>query len=1795
MKKVVIIGAGPAGITAGYQLLKESKDYDVTILEAEDRVGGIAKTIEHNGNRMDLGGHRFFTKNEEVKKWWDDILSKQGQPAYDDRVLKRFVDTEPGGPDPEFEDDVMLVRKRVSSIYFNEKFFDYPVKFNSNTIKNLGLGQTAKAGFSYLEGSIFKKKEDNLENFYMNHFGKQLYQTFFEGYTEKLWGRHPSQISADWGAQRMKGLTISSILKDTSHKKKSSESYDENTSLSDEFLYPKLGPGQMWELASKRFVDKGGKIIFNCKATGIETENNVIKGVRCVLDGAQFIQEADIVISSMPIKDLILGMKNVPFKVTEVARGLPYRDFVILGLLVPKLKIQNTSKIKTLNNIVPDCWIYVQDTSVKLGRIQIYNNWSPYLVEKPEETVWLGLEYFCNEGDYYWNQSDIQWQTLAVSELIKMGIIDDPPIILDFHKEMIRKAYPAYFDTYSRFDEIKTFLDGYPNLYCIGRNGQHRYNNMDHTMMTAFETVRTIVAGRTDKTKVWAVNMSAEYHESTPNTALIEPARAKIYVEGAVDPQTAAEKQRMDEFAKTVEAAKQNEDKKKGFNPMMSIRDRLSIRSIRKPKQGNSAVNYALLSGDDEGTERNSYRTNAAVPIRSNYQEPANPIDAGKQPIRRKPSGVRNSSTMPEDTYVVKSAPVKKDAVIAEPAAVPVDTAPMPVIDTASLSATDTTPMPAIDATPASMIDTAPMPIIDTAEMPVIDETVIGETSAASASPSGDLFTVASGFTAPASDVTGDAIREVVEKDIPTEIPVAEEPVFAEEETVPVTEEPVFAEEETVPVTEEPAFIEEETVPATEEPAFIEEEIAPVTEEIEEEIPVMEASVPVEEYVAEEPLEEETVAEESVEEEPVAEEPVKEEMPAFIVGSAKMRPQDKSEPVQSTTKTTIFTPRYFHDEPAFEEPVFAEPPAAPVYEEPAAPVYEEPAAPVYEEPVAPVYEEPAAPIYEEAVASVYEQPVYEQPVYDQSVTDNVVYDAADGVYEEDVYMDYASRNEEYDSTYAPEYAGDYTQTYEDGYYPEETSADVYPESVPENTETVAVAETAADGGIQKSNDFGSIFAMPTEDETKSRKADFEMPYEPVVAPVVNLAPKKEEKKEFLNQTGFSMEKMEKVLKTEISIKPKKQDKEEPAPEVMVVSVPKPSYKKAKGVFTPKPMTEEEKRQIEEEERAKRPIAPSINFKKAPEPPPVEEHKTQRPRKKNFAKPTVPITADWESMNAKTLRELPELETVKQEETAEIKVQKSDLPNYNIYSEMTYDNEPKQKNETADTVVAQNAAAAVIEASVQAAELKAQKVKEQEQIAAAVATAEKLEEIRTETHAPQIGAQESASVTESKDAAGALETSETMSPSDTLATVAAKAQSQPVKRKSVADIEVPKDLFANARVIAVIKNGVKTSTVDEKTSVTEAQPVKKTIQKYTSDFETTTVKSIRKLRAMRQEKAIQDITRMLEGSEDRKIVSPRPKPAPSVASVFESTSTMEEKTEETKPEVIVESTPETPADDSFHLDLRLKDGSHRVVEGFDFSKKEETNTVHDVMQEMLEGSTSGETAAAEETAVETAAETVTETPESTMETVSETSEVIVNAESVIETEPEQAIEVEVISEQEQAVTAETVAENIAEPVEEEKPVSKTRKTARKPKAENTEEGEGGEAAPKKRGRKSTKSVASDDTLKADETGKAEEGAPEVVTAKKPRKPRAKKTTESDQQMSLDITSGNQGETSADGGTITDTPAKPKRTYKRKPKPAENVADTASTTADGPVNDAGATDFATADTAAASASTTDSDET
>jgi protoporphyrinogen oxidase len=516
-KIVVIIGAGPAGLTAAHELLTRTNLRPI-VLEAGDVVGGLARTVKLYGNRADLGGHRFFSKSGRVVSWWFSMLPLQRMeglvPEPTMRAVLRAIPQAAAyanGPDPASTDEVMLVRTRLSHILFRRKFFDYPLSPTFATLRDLGPATLFRFAMSYGYARLFPLKEVNsLEDFFISRFGRELYRTFFKDYTEKVWGVPCSRIQPAWGAQRIKELSIGKALLDALRRLLprglGRQGEKTETSLISFFLYPKLGVGQMWDTAASRIGALGGEIRLNHCVVGIDRDGARVTGVRvkdAATGGAATIH-ADYVFSTMPIRDLVLAMgESVPLPVREAAADLRYRDFLTLVLLFRSLK--------TRDGRLLDNWIYVQEADVQVGRIQVFNNWSPSLVSDPTCTL-LGLEYFCQDTDALWSMSDRDLIALGIRELGELKLAG-PDAFLDGNVIRSPKAYPAYFGGYERFPLIREYLDRIDNLFLIGRNGMHRYNNMDHSMLTAMTAVDNIINGVATRENIWQVNTEEEYHE----------------------------------------------------------------------------------------------------------------------------------------------------------------------------------------------------------------------------------------------------------------------------------------------------------------------------------------------------------------------------------------------------------------------------------------------------------------------------------------------------------------------------------------------------------------------------------------------------------------------------------------------------------------------------------------------------------------------------------------------------------------------------------------------------------------------------------------------------------------------------------------------------------------------------------------------------------------------------------------------------------------------------------------------------------------------------------------------------------------------------------------------------------------------------------------------------------------------------------------------------------------------------------------------------------------------------------
>jgi protoporphyrinogen oxidase len=462
-KQIVVIGAGPAGLTAAYELAK--LDLNPILLEKGDKVGGLARTEDYKGYFFDMGGHRFFTKVEGVNRMWRQVLG-----------------------------DKFLRRPRLSRIYYNHKFFDYPLK-PLNALAGLGLWQSILIALSYLRWRVRPcSREDTFEQWVTNRFGRRLFRIFFKSYTEKVWGIPCSELKAEWAAQRIKDLSLRTVLLSMFVKPKNTIK-----TLIDQFDYPQRGPGMMWNAFKEQIEKSGGRVRLNAEVARIRVEGKRIDSVLVANNGHREVINGTDFISSMPITEFIKKLDPPPPpQVLRAAEKLKYRDFLTVCLIVNKAEL------------FPDNWIYVHDPDVKLGRIQNFKNWSPHMVPDPAKSS-LGLEYFCTEGDELWKLSDAELIELGKRELERIGLasaadIEDGCIF------RVPKAYPMYDSEYGDYLEtVKDFVGGLENYQTIGRNGLHRYNNQDHAMFTGMLAVRNLTAG--EHNDIWSVNTDQEYHE----------------------------------------------------------------------------------------------------------------------------------------------------------------------------------------------------------------------------------------------------------------------------------------------------------------------------------------------------------------------------------------------------------------------------------------------------------------------------------------------------------------------------------------------------------------------------------------------------------------------------------------------------------------------------------------------------------------------------------------------------------------------------------------------------------------------------------------------------------------------------------------------------------------------------------------------------------------------------------------------------------------------------------------------------------------------------------------------------------------------------------------------------------------------------------------------------------------------------------------------------------------------------------------------------------------------------------
>ena len=517
MKTAIIIGAGPAGLTAAYELLTRT-DILPIVIEADQQVGGISKTVDYKGNKIDIGGHRFFSKSEKVIQWWLNFLPLQ-QAEGDEELRLRYQNKEAAfnihGAQPAEADKVMLIRKRKSRIFYQQELLDYPLKLSGATLSKLGATKTIRTATSYLRAKLFPvDPETSLEDFFINRFGKELYNTFFKEYTEKVWGVPCNEIPASWGQQRVKNLDVGKLLRHavtsafTSNKTITQRGT--STSLIEQFLYPKFGPGQLWQTVADEIRKHGGRILLQHQVTSINGDgyDNITSVDITDNSGKVSTLNGDYFFSTMPVKDLIEVSKNLQTaaRVAAVASRLAYRDFLIVGLLSRQLTLKDHD-----GSDITDNWIYIQDAKIRAGRLQFFHNWSPGMIADKGDK-WIGVEYFCNEDEPFWKLPDQDLAKIAIAEMKSIGVLKATDV-KDSVVVRVQKAYPSYYGAYEEFELVKSHLDTITNLFPIGRNGMHRYNNSDHSMLTAMAAVDNIVAGRTDKSNIWEINTDDDYHE----------------------------------------------------------------------------------------------------------------------------------------------------------------------------------------------------------------------------------------------------------------------------------------------------------------------------------------------------------------------------------------------------------------------------------------------------------------------------------------------------------------------------------------------------------------------------------------------------------------------------------------------------------------------------------------------------------------------------------------------------------------------------------------------------------------------------------------------------------------------------------------------------------------------------------------------------------------------------------------------------------------------------------------------------------------------------------------------------------------------------------------------------------------------------------------------------------------------------------------------------------------------------------------------------------------------------------
>lgn len=495
-KKILILGAGPSGLAAAYKILKSGKKYEVIILEKESEIGGLCKTVEFNKNKIDYGVHFYrISEYDEVNDLIYNLIPIEDMKSVQltEKEIKKFVSKNKTQYN---NDNIMMINEVCSNIYFNNKFYEYPIKINADTIKKMGFVNLIKIGFSYLKVLIHKVEENNLENYYINRYGKKFYEMFFLEYTKKVCGVHPKDIDIDWGKQRIRETSLINILKEKIFK---SKKVDNEPSLINEYYYPKYGCGEVYNKLADEIKKMGGKILTNSYATKIITDNYNIKSVEYITNKINKEIKVDYLINSISIGDFVklMDKKTLDKEVTKTSKELPFRDLVLVNLIFSKkdlIKLENYQKIKK------DCWVFIQDPNIKFGRIKIANNWSKYMINNNEEML-ITLEYCCDNKEGFSKLKNSEMINIAKKEL-KILKLYPKKGIKEYKINKVKNAYPAYYGGYKNRDKIIDYFNKYEQIYFIGRAGQHQYIDMDKAIYTGLNAAKSIINNNSKK-DVW--------------------------------------------------------------------------------------------------------------------------------------------------------------------------------------------------------------------------------------------------------------------------------------------------------------------------------------------------------------------------------------------------------------------------------------------------------------------------------------------------------------------------------------------------------------------------------------------------------------------------------------------------------------------------------------------------------------------------------------------------------------------------------------------------------------------------------------------------------------------------------------------------------------------------------------------------------------------------------------------------------------------------------------------------------------------------------------------------------------------------------------------------------------------------------------------------------------------------------------------------------------------------------------------------------------------------------------------